>query len=175
MKLGVKLAVILLLGIFALSFTAVQAAWSSLNSGFAVTTNYHGVDVPLGTEVTARAGTTEYPEVTEVRFRWMPPIGDEILTDKIPLQNSGEYFDGKLVYDAYNTTTINVLGDWGVQVWFYSADGKLRNQTGIEKIRATSFFAVAEVPLGTIAIILSMLGGLGVFVILKSKKAPRVR
>lgn len=174
-KMKKLIAIILPLMALGLFVMCVEAQWDALNSGYAVTTNYHGVDVQLGTPVTARAGTTEYPNVTSVRFRWIPPVGDEILTDAVNLTPSdpSEYWNGELIYDAFNTTTIDVLGEWGVQALFYDSaePPNLMHETGIKKIRATSFFAVPQVPFGTIAIVLTMLGGLSVFALKKKESA----
>lgn len=179
--------------------SAIDWSKTSLSSGYAVTTDYHGVpEVPIGTDVTATAGTTEhpsvnrvpqFPNVTKVRFRWIPPSGSGLSEIYSPplgdlamsLWNSGEEYedkDGNLwyIYIGEDTQTIpetiDAVGDWGVQAWFYDDAGKLRNQTGIEKIRATSFNAVPEVPFGTLAITTAMFGALILFTIKGRRKLP---
>jgi len=65
-----------------------------------------------------------------------------------------------------------VLGDWGVQAFFQDSTG--RTKAGLDnviKTKATSFNAIPEVPLGTIAIFLAMVGALGILAI---KKKPRL-
>jgi len=158
----------------------VNAPWSTLSSGYAIWTNYHGIDVPPGTLVTATAGTTEHPDssahnklqnVTAVRFRWMPPEGSglpdlysPILTDppKPLTWDTTTTYDEWPVYTANDTQTLNALGDWGVQAWFYDSEGQLRNETGIEKIRAVSVNVTPEIPVvgtaGAVAVMLLCLG-----------------
>jgi len=178
-KLGVLLLVLL-----SLLISTVSAPWQSLSSGYAVWTNYQGVPVPPMTDVTATAGTTEYPgwqahpdnpkfpNVTAVRFRWMPPSSSDIPEwynpplgePPKPLEWHGDYFDGYRVYTANDTQTVIALGDWGVQAWFYDAEGNLRNQTGVEKIRAASFNVIPDFPVvGTAGAVVVMLLALGVF------------
>lgn len=196
----------LAMGVFAISLilytTVVHAGpWSALSSGYAVTTNFQGIPVwPLPQDVTATAGTTEhpnandgqggrvpeFPDVTKVRFLWMPPEDsglDEFLNPPeldpaLDLTDSGEDYedkDGNLwdIYTAEDTQSIEALGDWGVQAWFYDLEGNLKGKSGIEKIRATSFEAVPEVPFGTIVVFLAMIGALGVFAIKKKVRVPK--
>ena len=197
MKLRYTVAITMFILALILYTTVVQAGpWSALGSGYAVTTDYQGMLVFVPENVTATAGTTEHPEangdlggrvpqfpdVTQVRFRWMPPNGSgvpEWLTGLITLEDSGENYtdkDGEFwdIYTANDTQTIEVIGDWGVQAWFYDENGTLRNQTGIEKIRATSFEAIPDVPYGTIAAFLAMFGALTIFAI-KKKRIPLIR
>jgi len=169
---------------------SVNAPWATLSSGYAIWTDYHGIDVPVGTEVTATAGTTEYPSssahdkfpnVTAVRFRWMPPEGSglpDIFTPSrsdppMPLTWDGTtYYDEWPVYTANDAQTADALGDWGVQAWFYDSDGHLKNETGIEKIRAVSFNTIPDIPVaGTAGAAAVMLLGLGLF-LYKKKKHP---
>ena len=168
---------------------SVNAPWANLSSGYAIWTNYHGIDVPVGTEVTATAGTTEHPDssahanfpnVIAVRFRWMPPEGSglpDIYTPSLsdpPMLLAWDgttYYDAWPVYTADDTQTADVLGDWGVQAWFYDSEGNLRDETGIEKIRAVSFNTIPDIPVaGTAGAVAVMLLGLGLF--LYKKKHP---
>jgi hypothetical protein len=164
--------IVLLLVLFV---SCVSAPWENLSSGYAIWTNYHGIDVPPGTLVTATAGTTEHPDssahnkrpnVTAVRFRWMPPEDsgrpDFNSSLKTLTWDGTTYYNGWPVYTANDTQALDDLGDWGVQAWFYDFDGKLRNETGIEKIRAVSVNVTPEIPVvgtaGAIAVMLLVLG-----------------
>jgi len=70
--------------LLSLSFNLAHAHWSAINSGYAVTTNWHGKEVPLGQSVTAWAGTTN-SSVYQVEFKWKNKTGhviyDVIVTD----------------------------------------------------------------------------------------------
>lgn len=183
-----------------LLYTAVVNAgpWSALSSGYAVTSNYQGIPVwPLPQDVTVTAGTTEhpsvnrvpqFPDVTQVRFRWMPPADSGLpewfsppLSDPpLDLYDGGEDYedqDGILwdIYIAEDTQTVKAMGDWGVQAWFYDSEGNLRGQSGIEKIRATSFNAVPEIPLGTVGAATAIFLGLGFYGLLRRKKLQYVK
>lgn len=168
---------------------SVNAPWANLSSGYAIWTNYHGIDVQVGTEITATAGTTEHPDssahanfpnVTAVRFRWMPPEGSglsDIYTPPLGDQPMLLAWDGTTDYEGWPVYTANdnqiaaALGDWGVQAWFYDSEGDLRNESGIEKIRAVSFNTIPDIPVaGTAGAVAVMLLGLGLF--LYKKKHP---
>jgi len=63
----------------------------------------------------------------------------------------------------------NQVGDWTVKVTFYDATGpKGQEQT---KFRATSFFVIDELPLGTIVTLLIPIGFLSFVAIKKKAKA----
>lgn len=161
------------------SFTIVHAPWSTLGTGYAITSNYHGVDVPPGTNVTVTAGTLD-PNVVNVTFRWhrpagsiLPPIPDVTKpvytnTTKYTYKNGTQV----LIRYANDTKIPDEIGDWGVQAFFQDSTGK--DRAGLEdviNIKATSFNSVPEVPFGTIAVFLAMLGALGILAI---KKRPRL-
>ena len=197
MRLRYTVAIIMFAVTLILYTTVVQAGpWSALSSGYAVTTDYQGVLVYVPQDVTATAGTTEhpavdrvpeFPDVTKVRLLWMPPADsllDEFFSppleqDPLDLTYSGDDYVDKDgipwgIYTASDTQTIDAIGDWGVQAWFYDSEGNLKGISGLTKIRATSFEAVPDVPFGTIAAFLAMLGALGIFVINK-KRIPLIR
>ena len=160
----IKLATVSLV-LLLMFITSVSAdSWSALDSGYAVTTNYQGENVPLGTLVTATAGTTDQ-EVTHVIFRWMYPNGtDAYVSPEVAVWQNGTTHEDKLVWYATNQYTINVLGDWGVQSLFYAPGGLLRGESGITAIRATSFNAVPEIAIiGTAGAAIAMLLGFGFF------------
>jgi hypothetical protein len=155
--------------------------WAAIeNSGYAITMYDppHGTGVFPVTDVTLRAGTTHYvdEDVHNVTFRWMPPAGSglsEVLHEYIPLSASSppEYTkNGDLIYDAFDSLTIEAIGGWGVQAWFHDSRGNIRHRTDIISIRAVSFNAVPEVPFGTIAILIAMFGALGILAISKKTR-----
>jgi len=182
-----KLGLIALLAVLTLivTSTVVQAQWSALNSGYAITTNYHGIDVPLGESVTAWAGTT-MPDgpgsVVKVRFIWKDPDEnvvwdpfdttlDKYTTPAYPPGAPQEIIDwatnhpGIDVWYATDEQTPAVYGDWGVQAEFWGPGGKLKGTGGSEgiiKIKATSFFNIPEA-ISTLTVLLTMLAGLAIF------------
>lgn len=170
---------VILLVLNGLAFAAeLKGSWDALNSGYAITRwPWDGGEIFVGENATVRAGTTQYPTVTQVKFRWIPPEGegDPWVEGPKNLTDSGDTWDGPLIYDAYDTQPLNVYGNWGVQALFLGPNGQLMNSTDIVKIRAISWHVVPEVPLGTIVSLLGMLGGLCAFAIVKRKKAiPRI-
>ena len=173
-----KLKIVLIVAFFAsllIPISAVRAYdWSgtSINSGYAVTTDWHGEEVPIGTSVTARAGTTNL-DIVEVKFRWLRPGGMEAWPPIPVTAYTQELWNGQTVRVFINAQTPNELGDWGVQAVFYDSDGNgigpTPGQPDKIAIRATSFNAVPEVPFGTIAVLIAMFGALGIFAIKKKR------
>ena len=153
-----------------------SASYNSLTSGYRVTTDRHGEEVPLATPVTAWAGTTNM-NVDEVKFRWLRPNGSEYVVVAVTTFTMGTWVDSHGVTHAVrefnNTQTPDVVGDWGVQGIFYGDEGHGRgpiaNQTEPTAIRARSFFSVPEVAIGTIAAVLAMFGALGLFAMKKKR------
>jgi len=194
MKLQLSVAIVFLVSValFA-SVNVAQAQWPAITNGYAVTTNWHGSDIPFGQSVVVTAGTTD-SQVKRVEFVWHYPNGsvafDENVTVSGPLVTPAHppdvpeelvdwanQHDGsdpiypKITYwYAQSTYMPNVLGDWGVQALFRDS-GNIRKGQGnqIIKIRATSFNAVPEMQFGTIAILVSMFGALGVFALKKKR------
>nr|MDO8135457.1 hypothetical protein [Candidatus Njordarchaeum guaymaensis] len=167
MTLAMRRILSLVLVTFAISLVIVQAGvvqaqWSALNSGYAVTTDYHGKDVPPGTLVTATAGTTD-DSVESVTFIWKDPDGNVMYTETdFTVESNGTEWDGMLIYYAQSSYAPTVpLGDWGVQAVFMDS-GHIKHGQGedIVAIRATSFFVIPEVPFGTAVALLSLLGAL---------------
>lgn len=134
-----------------------------------MTTNTHGEEFLLGGTVTATAGTTDL-DITEVRFLWKDPDESVVWDVTVPVVDSGETWNGEPIYIATDTKSPDSIGDWAVQAFFLDEEGHLRGQgSGIVKIRATSFHAVPEVPIGTLATVLSLFAGLGIFALAKRK------
>jgi len=200
MKLRYTATAILFASIIVLASSNVaQAQWDALSSGYAITTNWHGEEVPIGQSVTAWAGTTD-SAVDEVEFRWLDPSGNMAVDPPPHVSVFGPYvtpavpdgvpeeivewsikYQGVEVWYAFNTQgpdVLDILGDWGVQANFYDIPNpgpkSLRGRnTDIIAIRATSFNVVPEVPFGTIVILLSMFGALGVFATRRRKNSIR--
>ncbi len=149
---------------------------NALNSGYAITRwPWDGGQILVGEDATVRACTTITPiegsTATQVVFRWIRPNGSSWDSDPKDLALSSDTWDGDPIYDAYDTQTIDMLGDWGVQALFIGDDGKLKgpNPYPIMAIRAISWHAVPEVPFGTVAAVIALFGALAVFGV-KSKK-----
>ena len=148
--------------------------WSrtSIKSGYAITTDWHGTEVPQGESVTARAGTTDL-SVEAVWFRWLRPDGKEAWAIEVSWDGTLDTWEDQSVRVFLNTQIPDEVGDWGVQAIFYNSEGHGRGPLDhpAEKvaIRARSFFTIPEVSLGTIAILLAMFGALGIFVTKKRR------
>ena len=182
MKLKI-IAIAAILASLLIPFPRVQATfdWTGtpINSGYAVTTDWHGKEVPLGEEVTAWAGTTD-SSIVEVKFRWMKPDGTD-WWEYGTYEGSQEWpvGSGQIVYEwasSVTPTDSTDLGDWGVQAVFYDAtgegghgEGPIPEQPLKVAIRARSFFSVPEVSFGTIAILIAMFGALSIFAIKKKR------
>ncbi len=147
---------------------------NALNSGYAIARwPWDSGDVLPGENATVRACTTEYPEATQVVFRWNRPDGSHFDIGPKTLTLSGDTWDGADIHDAYDNQTIDMEGDWGVQAIFMDTEGNLMGPNDPYEavaIRAISYHAIPEIPLGTIVATLSMLGALGAFVIFRRGK-----
>lgn len=166
-KIAVLVSVLL-----SLLLSGVNAQWSAMNSGYAITTNYHGINVFPGTPITATAGTTDV-NVMNVTFVWKFPNETEAFVDsEVPVEFKGRYWDGLPIYETNSSyTPVMPLGDWGVQAFFNGPGGHLQGQgSDIIKIRATSFNLIPEVPIaGTSGAAIAMLIGFGLFLNKKKK------
>jgi len=152
-------AVVLAIIIFLMSTNIMRAQWDALSSGYAVTTDYHGEEVPPGTLITAIAGTTD-EHVTHVTFIWKYPNEAVAYEVTMPVYTNGSTYDGKLVYYANSSYAPNLLGDWSVQALFIGDGGTRKaNHTNVIKVRATSFNVTPEFP------IVGSAGALGVMLL----------
>lgn len=164
-KMNRRMSILLSILTFALicSFaTAVYAQVQALSTGYAITSNYHGIDVPPGSSVVVTAMTTDQ-SVYQVTFLWKDPTGQEADREAvIPLFTNGTLYNGKLIHYAISENIVNTIGDWGVQALFQAHDGTTKQGiTEVVKIRATSFNVIPEVPLiGTAGASIAMLSGL---------------
>lgn len=168
--------------------SAQYARWSAIKeTGYAVTSNWQGIDVPLGAEVVATAGTTDM-SITSIVFRWHDPgdntvwedpvaVSGPLVTPNVPpdippeVQEWADDNPGVSYLYAQSAQVPNMVGDWGVQAFFIGPDGKSR--AGLDyvvQIRATSFNVIPEVPIvGTAGAAIAMLIGLGAFMKRKGK------
>jgi len=148
-----------------LPIACANAGWSSLNSGYAVTSDYHGVEATIETVITATAGTTDV-SIKNVTFVWKYPNDTVAFEDaNVPVWSNGTKYpdgDGNLIFYAQSSFTPAVEGKWGIQAYFKDSGGHLRsNGTDIIAIRATSNEIIPETSalgaagaLGIISIIL---------------------
>ncbi len=179
MKTKITFVVILLvsLGVLLPEVSAYDWSKTSINSGYAITTDWFPNEVPIGEPVTARAGTTDL-SIVKVWFRWLRPNGTEAWPPIEVTTYTLDTWNGKTVRVFLNTQYPDEVGDWGIQAVFYDEDGHGTGPIQLQEpklaIRARSFFAVPEVPLGTIAILIAMLGALAIFAI-KKKRIPLIR
>lgn len=177
LKRKISLGVALLVFITLISVSVVNAPWSTLGTGYAITTNYHGIDVPPSTPVTATAGTLD-SRVVNVTFRWHFPnetVAWEDIVDVWTNTTKGQWNNGTEAEIRYAQSTLApyVIGDWGIQAFFQDSEGNDRaGLKDVIKIRAESFNAVPEIPLGTIGAAATMIIALTLFA-LKKKKAVR--
>jgi len=187
-KLRFSLVAVLLLGILALysglayadELSGLQGSINALKSGYAITRWPPSDGVFLvGEDLTVKALTTKYPNdpnATHVVFRWNLPDGSSNDTDPYPLEYIGNTWNGNPVYEANDTQTLSLLGDYGVQALFLNGTRDLQGPNNpylIDSIRAISGHAIPEVPFGTIATILGMLAALSVFAIKKKVFIPK--
>lgn len=161
--------------------------WSPIKTtGYAVISNFQGIDVSPGQEIVVTAGTTDLT-ITSIVFRWEDPNNNTVWEDNVPVSGPittptvpsnvhQEVIDwantntGVQYLYAQNTHTPNIIGDWGVHAYFIGSDGKPR--AGLEdvvQIRSTSFNVIPEAYLGTIGIVAAMLGAFGFFAFRKRK------
>ena len=136
--------------LFLCSFVVAVSAVNpegSLASGYAVTNNYHGIDVPSGTSVTVTAMTTD-KSVDVVTFIWKNPAGQIVFTETKQVWTNGTTYNDKLVRYAQSTFEPNAIGDWGVQAKFLDVH-RFCIWTWTERVarRATSFNVIPEVPI----------------------------
>lgn len=173
MKLVLALLLVFV-GLFGIMSSA-YAPWSTLGTGYAITSNYHGIDVPLMATVTVTAGTLD-PSVTQVTFRWHRSDNTVMREVTVPVftnGTTGQWNKGATapVQYAIDSFRPDLTGEWGVQAFFQDSAGRSKaDLNNVIKIKATSFNVIPEVPLGTAAILLSMFGALGVCAVRKKRQ-----
>jgi hypothetical protein len=161
-----KLTAILIVASVLMLMGVAYAAYPSLGSGYAVDSNFHGINVPPGSNVVVTAYTTDM-DVYQVTFIWHYPnttaaFGPEV--DNTPV--AGDPYEGKPVNTFSSTHQVAVPGDWGVQALFQSADGKTKEQVDfVISTKATSFFVIPEP-----SIVLGILGSFGALALYAVKR-----
>jgi len=183
LKFKIALKIILISISILVLANIVYAPWSTLGTGYAITSNYHGIDVPPGTPITVTAATLD-PNVVQITFRWhRPPDGNgpvarevavPVVTSPYPPPNVPQevidYVNSTTIWYAQDTWAPDELGDWGVQAFFQDSTGKDRaGLKNVISIKATSFNTIPEIPLGTIAATAAMIFALGFFMVKKKK------
>jgi hypothetical protein len=169
-RASILLGILLLFSSSALLFANATTTpnQNSLSSGYAITNNYQGKDVPLGTSVNVTAMTTNC-DVNFVTFIWKNAAGVIVYQEDVYVHTNGTRYNGQLVKYASSVQVANSLGDWTVigkfydehGFWFWTCDDLLAT-------RSTSFNVVPEVPLlGTAGIAAAMALG---FTVYKKKK-----
>lgn len=173
--------VLVIIGASAASADGYQG-WSPIkNTGYAVISNYQGMEVPPGQTVWVTAGTTNL-SITNIVFRWHDPNNNTVWEDNIPVQGPittpsvpgnvhQEVIDwannnqGVAYLYAQSAHEPNIIGDWGVQAFFIGEGGKNVNGiTNVIKIRSTSFNVIPDLPIvGTAGALVTMFFGLSFF------------
>lgn len=146
----------------------------AIPADYGVTSNWHGVNTPIGSTVIVTALTTD-SRVHKVTFLWRQPITSQIVyTDVVPATFNGT------AYVATSTHVVLTAGDWGVQALF---QGDLNRRGWILwgnkfplATRATSFNVIPpnnqipEAPtLGTFGVTCAMSLGGGLYLWRKKK------
>lgn len=186
MKLHHLLTITLFFTLVILGASAASASgykgWSPIKTtGYAVISNYQGMDVPPGQTVWVTAGTTNL-SITSIIFRWHDPndnivwedsvaVQGPITTPSVPDNVHPEVIDwannnqGVAYLYAQSAHELDIIGDWGVQAFFIGEGGKTVNGiTNVIKIRATSFNVIPDFPVvGTAGALVTMLFGLSLF------------
>jgi hypothetical protein len=164
--------------LFAFMIICVANTVWAIPSDYSVTSNWHGVNTPIGSTVIVTAVTTD-SRVSKITFLWRQPITTRIVyIDVVPVAFNGT------VYVATSTHVVLTAGDWGVQALFqgslttdmHASCSILWGDNFPLAIRATSFNVippnnqVPEAPtLGTVGAACAMSLGGGLYLWRKRK------
>ena len=143
------------LELFALTVLALLATVMLVGatSDYTVTSNYHGIDVPLGATVVVTATTTD-TTIQQVTFIWRDAANQIKFTDEVAVSGG----------QAQSSHQPDSVGDWGVQALFQGPTGTTKEGiTEVVAIRSTSFFPVPEYALGGLLALGACFAGLIVF------------
>ena len=142
--------------------------WYTDSYYYDLTTNWDGMDVPLGATVVATAQTTN-SGIDRVEFIWTDPDGQIVKTETVAVQIDGTYM-GHFLYVAESTQELTANGIWTIQANFLDGAGYLHVACYSEpETRLTTLFVVPEIPLiGTAGASLAMFAGLAI----KMKRKP---
>lgn len=171
-KLGL-LALLVVLTLIATPAIVQADPWSAVDSGYAVTTNYHGVEVlpppdpPLMAKVGVLTEKFESLGVYEVRVDLRDPDGNVVDSDTVTSFSDGTSPKGAPIKYAWTDALAPatwMVGDYSVKAYFYAEDGKeIAHTEDLTAMRATTVMVVPEVPIGTLTTLLTMLAGLAIF------------
>jgi hypothetical protein len=131
---------------------------------YGISTNWEGVDVPMGATVIATAKTTN-SHVDHIEFIWIDPNGHTVKTETKTVAFDGSY------YKAESNYVPTILGPWAIKAKFLDQNYYLHCccETGVES-RQTTFHVIPEIPLiGTAGASLATFAGLAV----KMKRKPK--
>ncbi len=175
-KLGIALVILSIALLPCISLAQGNVDWTlpanNLSSGYRVTTENFPNPVNLGDTVVAWAATNN-TDITEVKFRWLPPSGSGVDPIVHPVTTYiTQVIDGnpiRLFTDSYAPSDPAAAGDWGIQALFYDSGGHgvgpIPEQPAPVRIIARSFElnTIPEVPLGIVTALVAMLVAFGVF------------
>jgi hypothetical protein len=191
----IRLLSVLVLLTATLVFTSgnvTHADSNYLESGYAVSTNFDGNIVPVGTTVTVTAVTTN-PQLyySWIGFSWKEPKPNETLVREmaylppraftapnVPPNSPSDFIKWAEnnprtnYYVAQDQLTPNIVGDWSVQVvigtmpGIVGPGGNIIHQD-IMVIHVTPIFVVPEAQFGTITLLFSMFGALCILAVKK--------
>jgi hypothetical protein len=154
-------SILIVLSIMAIASMGMAMSVCAEPYDYHVTSNWHGIDTPLGANVIVTATTTD-PTITQVTFIWRNAADEVMWTHVVTMVG------GSAESPAHSP---NSPGDWGVQALFQGPDGKTKE--GVELVvstRATSFFVIPEIPIiGTAGASMAMFAGLAV----KMRRKPK--
>lgn len=174
--------------------SVVHASWSTLETGYAVTSNWEGqlTDTP----VTITAGTLD-PTVTSVTFKWLAlPNGNSecLFNETVPIFTNGTigyWKNGTAAEIRYAESTYAIdQRFWIVQIFFNKGGSSIplsnpAGETNTVKLFSwlnaidynsyssppeNSVFQVPEIPLGSIGAAVAMTTALGLFMIKKKRQ-----
>ena len=166
------LALVLMVGVMPIVVHADP--WSAIDSGFAVTTNHHGEDIvpPPVPPLQAKVGLLlEYfADLDYVEVRLRDPDEDVVVTviidDTDPRWQDGTSPHGKPIKYAWTDDLVPAvweIGHYSVKAYFVLIGEKdINTVEDLDAMRATTVMTVPEVPLGTLAVLLTMLASLGI-------------
>jgi hypothetical protein len=165
----------------------VLASWSTLGTGYAVTSNWDGQQIESDTPVTITAGTLD-STVTSVTFRWLvfpDGSGDYLLEETVPVYTNGtigQWKDGTPAEIQYaNSTYVISRGFWVIQILFINSEGESNivercywidaiGYDSLFPVPEESPFHVPEIQLGTIGASVAMAAALGLFMTKKKRQ-----
>jgi len=92
-----------------------------LGSGYTITSNYHSVVSPIGSEVVVTAMTTD-DAINKVQFVWKNPAGQVIWDETVAIFKNGTTYDAngvlKVISYAESKHIPGGIGDWVVEATF---------------------------------------------------------